>query len=104
MAHLVERVQTGESLDDPARFSLASFLAAAGMDESEIGAIAGDENVGERLRYAAERVVTEAGPVEYAPPGCITMDAYDDCVNKDERCERIDHPLQYYEDALPAFR
>jgi DNA primase large subunit len=104
MAHLVERVQAGESLEDPARFSLASFLAAAGMDETEVGAIATDEDVAERLRYAAERVVTEAGPVEYAPPGCLTMDAYGDCVNKDERCERIDHPLQYYEDALPAYR
>lgn len=104
MAHLVERVQAGESLEDPARFSLASFLAAVGMNESEVGAIATDETVAERLRYAAERVVTEGGPVEYAPPGCITMDAYGDCVNKDERCQRIDHPLQYYEDALPAYR
>jgi DNA primase large subunit len=30
------------------------------------------------------------------------MQAQGDCVNKDERCERIDHPLSYYDDAVAA--
>jgi DNA primase large subunit len=100
MAALVERARTGE-LPPRSRFSLVSFLAAAGMDADEIATFcAGDDERAEAIRYTAERVVTEAGPVEYAPPGCVTMDAYGDCVNKDERCERIEHPLAYYGDAL----
>jgi DNA primase large subunit len=30
------------------------------------------------------------------------MQAYGDCVNRDERCERITHPLSYYKTAVEA--
>jgi DNA primase large subunit len=28
------------------------------------------------------------------------MDAQGDCVNRDDRCERVAHPLAYYREAL----
>jgi DNA primase large subunit len=30
------------------------------------------------------------------------MQAYGDCVNRDERCDRITHPLAYYGDAVES--
>jgi DNA primase large subunit len=30
------------------------------------------------------------------------MQAYGDCVNRDDRCERITHPLSYYGDAVES--
>ena len=79
------------------RFALASFLAAIGMDQTEIA-----ERLGEAdgsAPYGLDRIHDgEAGV--YPPPSCATMVAYGDCVNPDELCATIGHPLEYYERRL----
>jgi DNA primase large subunit len=100
MRTLVQRVRDGGDLPATAEFSLTSFLVALGMDADEVTTlldIDGDaaERIGTRVEYLAERDGTQ-----YPPPSCATMKAYGDCVDPDERCETISHPLSYYTDAV----
>jgi DNA primase large subunit len=70
------------------------------MSVPEIAALYGSTVEEEAVRYQAERLRGESPPTEYAPPSCATMQAQGDCVNMDERCETVAHPLAYYESAL----
>jgi DNA primase large subunit len=47
-----------------------------------------------------DRLVDERAGIQYLPPSCETMQAYGDCVNRDEVCATISHPLEYYEKRL----
>ncbi|WP_266078949.1 DNA primase large subunit PriL [Haladaptatus caseinilyticus] len=101
MKALLADVRDGERLAPASEFSLVSFLASIGLDTDEIQALCevrGSARA-DRLRYRIERVRDER-TAQFAPPSCATLQAYDDCVNKDDRCETITHPLVYYEDAL----
>jgi DNA primase large subunit len=96
MRALLSRVRAGESLPDHSRFSLLSFLLAAGLDAEgaiELCDVSGD--AAEAFRAQVERLRDEDGAVA-APPSCAVMDEYGDCVDKDETCETIRHPLSYY--------
>ena len=103
MRTLVQRARKGEDLPATAEFSLISFLVALGMDAEDVTTLL-DVGKGEtadrvktRIEYLAERDGTQ-----YPPPSCATMKAYGDCVEPDERCETISHPLSYYTDAVRA--
>lgn len=100
VAALLSRVRDGERLSPTSRFALTGFLATAGMRVEEITALYGERVEEDAIRYQVERVRGEEPPTEYAPPSCATMQAQGDCVNMDERCETIAHPLAYYESAL----
>lgn len=104
MDALLERARDGEELPDHSWFVLLSFCATVGMHAEEVVAIVDpdDETVAERIRYGVERVATEEGEIAYPPVSCATMETYGDCVNKDETCETIAHPLSYYETRLAA--
>ena len=101
MRALVRRAREGEELPATTEFSLLSFLVALGMDREDVTTLldAGDgetaDRIGTRIEYLAERDGTQ-----YPPPSCATMEAYGDCVDPDERCETISHPLSYYTDAV----
>jgi len=86
----------GEDLGDRGRFVLAAFLSACGLDPEEVGTLAGRHD--DAFTYAAGRLAD--GGTTYPPPSCETMVAYDLCVNRDARCETVDHPLAYYGGAL----
>ena len=94
MQALLDRARDDESLSASGRFALVSFLASLGMDADAITTLAGAAD--DSLAYAADRL--DGGL--YPPPSCATMQAYGDCVDPDERCETIDHPLEYYAAAL----
>ena len=101
MRTLVRRARDdGDDLTTTAEFSLTSFLVALGMDAEEVTTLLdldGDaaDRIGNRTEYLAERDGTQ-----YPPPSCATMQAYGDCVDPDERCDTIAHPLSYYTDAV----
>jgi len=102
MTHLVATLREGESLPDHSRFAVASFLASIGADGEDAVALCGITNTeeGTALRRQLGAVRGDEGPTMYAPPSCETMDAYGDCVNKDDLCAEIAHPLSYYEQRL----
>jgi DNA primase large subunit len=97
---LLSRVREGESVPDHSRFSLLSFLLATGLDADEaieLCDVSGD--AADAIRAQVERLRDEDGAVA-APPSCAVMDEYGDCVDMDETCETIRHPLSYYETRL----
>ena len=94
MQALLDTARSDESLSSSGRFALVSFLASLGMDADAIATLAGAAD--DSLAYAADRL--DGGL--YPPPSCATMQAYGDCVDPDERCETIDHPLEYYAVAI----
>ncbi|GGJ08600.1 DNA primase [Halobellus salinus] len=100
MRTLLQRARDDGDLPTTAEFSLTSFLVALGMDGADVRRLLdadGDtaERIGTRVEYLAERDGTQ-----YPPPSCATMKAYGDCVDPDDRCETISHPLSYYTDAV----
>lgn len=102
MKHLLDQVRTGEHLAHHSRFAIASFLVSIGMTTDEIVELL-QVNPGfgeEQTRYQVNHIRGATGPTEYSPPSCATMQSYGDCVNMDDRCETISHPLAYYEQAL----
>ncbi len=100
MRALLAQSQRGDELADHSRFSLVSFLLATGLDAEEIVRLcAFPEETIEEVRSQVERLSDEDGTVA-APPSCAVMDEYGDCVDKDETCETIRHPLSYYETRL----
>lgn len=99
MAALLDRVQKGDHLEHHSRFAIATFLTTIGLTTDEIVDLF-DVNPGfgeEATRYQVDHIRGKTSPTEYTPPSCSTMQSYGDCVNKDDLCENIPHPLSYYE-------
>ncbi|QSG13272.1 Eukaryotic-type DNA primase, large subunit [Halapricum desulfuricans] len=102
MRALLDQIQQGEHLEHHSRFAITSFLTSIGMSTDEIVELYQvNPGFGEEMtRYQTEHIRGETSPTEYSTPSCATMQSYGDCVNMDDRCERISHPMAYYEDAL----
>ncbi len=102
MKALLDSVQKGEHLPHHSRFAITSFLASIGMSTDDIiDLYMVNPGFGEEMtRYQTDHIRGETSPTEYSPPSCATMQSYGDCVNMDDRCETISHPLAYYEKAL----
>ncbi|MGZ4863705.1 MAG: DNA primase large subunit PriL [Halobacteriota archaeon] len=94
---LLMQVKAGKNLSHPARFALTSFLANIGMKEDEIVLIyqMSPDFDYELTRYQVEHIKGSSGK-DYTPPGCSTMETYGNCVESDDLCRRISHPLSYY--------
>ncbi|WP_340098423.1 DNA primase regulatory subunit PriL [Salinibaculum salinum] len=102
MKYLLDQVQKGEHLEHHSRFAIASFLTSIGMETDEIVDLF-QVNPGfgeEATRYQVDHISGETSPTEYSPPSCATMQSYGDCVNMDDLCETISHPMAYYEAKL----
>jgi DNA primase large subunit len=102
MRALLDSVQKGEHLEHHSRFAITAFLTSIGMSTDEIVEFYSvNPGFGEEItRYQTDHIRGETSPTEYSPPSCATMQSYGDCVNMDDRCETISHPMAYYEGAL----
>jgi DNA primase large subunit len=93
---LLERSETGEELGPRARFALVAFLSGLDTDAERVAAMYGAEGaVEDSLAEQFERLSDERGAA-FPPPSCSTMQAFDLCVNRDELCAEIGHPVSYY--------
>jgi DNA primase large subunit len=102
MRHLLDQVQKGEHLEHHSRFAIASFLTSIGMSTDEIVELF-QVNPGfgeEATRYQVDHIRGATSPTQYSTPSCATMQSYGDCVNMDDLCEQISHPMAYYERKL----
>lgn len=99
MQHLLDRVQQGEHLAHHSRFAITSFLTNIGLNTDEIVDLyRTNPGFGEEMtRYQTDHIRGDTSPTEYTAPSCATMKAYGDCVNPDDLCDAISHPLSYYE-------
>jgi len=102
MTALLDAIRTGEHLEHHSRFAITAFLTSIGMSTDEIVELYRvNAGFGEEVtRYQTDHIRGETSPTEYSPPSCATMQSYGDCVNKDDLCERISHPMAYYERRL----
>ena len=102
MRHLLDQIQKGAHLEHHSRFAITAFLASIGMDTDDIVELYRvNSSFGEEMtRYQTDHIRGESSPTEYTPPSCATLKSYGDCVNMDDLCERISHPLAYYERKL----
>jgi len=102
MTHLLDQIQKGNHLEHHSRFAIASFLTSIGLSTDEIVELFQvNPGFGEDVtRYQVDHIRGATSSTDYSPPSCATMQSYGDCVNMDDRCETISHPLSYYGDAL----
>ena len=102
MKALLDQVQKGEHLPHHSRFAITAFLTSIGMSTDEIVDLYRvNSSFGEEMtRYQTDHIRGDSSPTEYSAPACATMQSYGDCVNKDDLCERIPHPMAYYEKRL----
>ncbi|MCU4926003.1 DNA primase regulatory subunit PriL [Halobacteria archaeon AArc-dxtr1] len=102
MKALLDQIQKGEHLPHHSRFAITAFLTSIGMSTDEIVDLYRvNSSFGEEMtRYQTDHIAGETSPTEYSPPSCATMQSYGDCVNKDDLCERIPHPMAYYEERI----
>ncbi len=102
MKALLDGIQKGEHLPHHSRFAITAFLSNIGMETDEIVDLYRvNSSFGEEMtRYQTDHIRGDSSPTEYSAPSCATMQSYGDCVNKDDLCERIPHPMAYYEERI----
>ncbi|MBP1927841.1 DNA primase large subunit [Methanolinea mesophila] len=87
----------GTNITHAGRFALTAFLHNIGMDKNQIVELycrAPDFDVSKTL-YQVEHISGRGG-TEYTAPGCASMRTFGLCVNRDEICGKVNHPLNYY--------
>jgi DNA primase large subunit len=100
---LYEAASKGHHLSHIGRFTLTSFLINIGMPvENIIELFKGASDFKERLtRYQVEHIAGERGSrTRYTPPRCETLKTHGVCVNQNELCKTISHPLRFYKRSL----
>jgi len=104
---IYESVTSGGHASHMERFTLTAFLLNAGLKPEEItqifkGVSDFDE---EKTRYQIEHIAGARGSgIKYTPPKCSTLKTYGICINQDELCNKIRHPLTYYKKAVKFWR
>lgn len=90
-----------EDLPPRARFALAAFLSGLDLDVDEFVEFVGPEepDEAESLRYQFERLSDDRGPA-FPIASCSTMVEQGLCVNRDDVCAEISHPVAYYRTRL----
>jgi DNA primase large subunit len=95
---ILANLKDGVNVPHTARFAVTAFLLNLGLTVDEIIEIYKnspdfDE---ERTRYQVVHIAGNQGSTKYTAPSCSTMRTYGNCVDSDETCEKINHPLSYY--------
>jgi DNA primase large subunit len=98
ITHILANLKEGVNVPHTARFAVTAFLVNLGLSVDEIIEIYKnspdfDE---ERTRYQVVHISGTQGSTKYTAPSCATMRTYGNCVDSDDLCEKIGHPLSYY--------
>jgi len=104
---LYEAASTGRHIPHIGRFTLTSFLVNIGMPlDNIIDLFRVSSDFNERLtRYQVEHIAGERGSrTKYKPPKCEMLKTHGLCINPDEACKKINHPLAYYMHKFPGKR
>jgi len=99
MANLLSLLQSSKHISHMGRFAMAAFLLNIGTSEEELlKMFKSFTDFDERIaRYQVEHIAGKRGSRrKYTAPNCSTMRTHGLCVNPDELCGTITHPLSYY--------
>jgi DNA primase large subunit len=105
--HMYDEIASGHHLSHIGRFTLTSFLTNIGMTAEEVVDLYRSlSDFKERLtRYQVEHIAGGRGSrTKYIPPRCDTLRTHGVCMEMDEICERIRHPLAYYRRKLRTIK
>lgn len=97
---LYTKVTKGHHLSHVGRFTLTSFLVNIGMTPENINEIFKNfSDYNEKMtHYQIEHIAGERGSrTRYIPPRCDTLKSHGVCSNSDELCQKVHHPLAYYQ-------
>jgi len=96
---LYEAISVGRHLSHVGRFTLTTFLVNIGMPpENVIELFRSFSDFNERMTsYQVQHIAGDRGSrTRYVPPKCDTLQTHGVCINPDEICQKIRHPLGYY--------
>jgi DNA primase large subunit len=96
---LYDAFSSGRHLSHVGRFTLTAFLINIGMPpDTVIELFKSFSDYSERMtRYQVEHIAGERGSrTQYIPPKCDTLQTHGVCINPDELCRNVKHPLNYY--------
>ncbi len=99
MNNLLSLLQTSKHISHMGRFAMAAFLLSIGTTEDDLlGMFKAFTDFDERIaRYQVEHIAGKRGSRQkYTPPNCTTMQTHGLCVNPDDLCATVRHPLSYY--------
>jgi DNA primase large subunit len=99
MKNLLSLLQTSKHISHMGRFAMAAFLLNIGTNEDDLlKMFKAFSDFDERIaRYQVEHIAGKRGSRrKYTAPNCATMRTHGICVNPDELCASITHPLSYY--------
>ncbi len=99
MKNLLSLLQTSKQISHMGRFAMAAFLLRIGISENDLlGMFKAFTDFDERIaRYQVEHIAGKRGSRQkYTPPNCGTMQTHGLCVNPDDLCATVRHPLSYY--------
>ncbi|MDD4497879.1 MAG: DNA primase large subunit PriL, partial [Methanosarcinaceae archaeon] len=101
ISHALASVRAGINLAHSMRFAMTSFLLTIGMSTDDVLALfnVSPDFDAEKTLYQIEHIAGSSG-TPYKPPACETMRTYGNCIGKNGLCERINHPLSYYQKKL----
>jgi DNA primase large subunit len=97
--NLYHSVSTGRHLPHIGRFTLTAFLINIGMPtENVIDLFKNFSDYDQRMTtYQVEHIAGERGSrTRYIPPKCDTLKTHGVCMDPDDLCQRVRHPLSYY--------
>ncbi len=99
MRNLLSLLQTSKHISHMGRFAMAAFLLNIGTTEDDLlKMFKAFTDFDERIaRYQVEHIAGKRGSRRrYIAPNCGNMRTHGLCVNPDELCGMIKHPLSYY--------
>jgi len=99
MRNLLSLLQTSKHISHMGRFAMAAFLLNIGTTEEDLlKMFKAFSDFDERIaRYQVEHIAGKRGSRrKYTAPNCATMRTHGLCVNPDETCATITHPLSHY--------
>ncbi len=90
---------SGQNIPHLGRFTLTSFLLNAGMTPEEVMKLFSQlADFDQKMtQYQVEHIAGVRGSrTKYSPPNCDTLRTHGICIDMDELCSRVRHPLTYY--------
>ncbi len=99
MKALLSSLSSGKHISHIGRFAITAFLSNIGVtDEDILKMFHTQSDFSERIaRYQVQHISgARGGKKKYTAASCKTMKTWGLCVNQDEICATISHPLSYY--------
>ena len=97
----------GQNVPHLGRFTLTSFLLNTGMSSEDVTKLFSQlADFDQKMtQYQVEHIAGDRGSrTKYTPPNCYTLRTHGICVDMDELCKKVRHPLTYYRSKMRTLK